>query len=116
MAMLSCLRSIVRGRRNSPSRRIPEEIEAPLGQLAMAIEAPNQRFMIYDRAEVVRADIFMPLDRYGSLAVYRAYVRLKDEPHEETAVQDIDGADALGQGATPWVPAGSSPRPSWAAL
>ena len=49
-----------------------------------------------------------PLDRDGSLAVYRGFVRPEDEPCEETAVQDAGGADAMGQGgdvgASGWTP------------
>ena len=76
----------------------PEEIDARLGQLEMAMEALEQRPLIYDPAEVARAGVFVTLDRDGSLAVYRGYVRPEDEPREETAVQDGDGADAMGQG------------------
>lgn len=75
----------------------PEEIDARLGQLEMAMEALEQRPLIYDPAEVGRAGVFVTLDRDGSLAVYRGYVRPEDEPREETAVQDGDGADVMGQ-------------------
>ena len=76
----------------------PEEIDALLGQLEMAMESLEQRPLIYDPAEVGHAGVFVTLDRGGSLAVYRGYVRPEDEPREETAVQDGDGADAMGQG------------------
>ena len=76
----------------------PEEIDARLGQLEMAMEALEQRPLIYDPAEVARAGVFVTLDRDGSLAIYRGYVRPEDEPRVETAVQDGDGADAMGQG------------------
>jgi len=76
----------------------PEEIDARLGQLEMAMEALEQRPLIYDPVEVARAGVFVTLDRDGSLAVYRGYVRPEDEPREETAVQEGDGADAMGQG------------------
>ncbi|SEO20466.1 chromosome partitioning protein, ParB family, partial [Gemmobacter aquatilis] len=75
----------------------PEEVDARLGQLEMAIEALEQRPLIFDPAEVARAGVFVTLDRDGSLAVDRGYVRPEDEPREETAVQDVDGADAMGQ-------------------
>jgi len=76
----------------------PEEIDARLGQLEMAMEAFEARPPIFDPAEVARAGAFVTLDRDGSLAVYRGYVRPDDEPREETAVHDVDGADAMGQG------------------
>jgi ParB family transcriptional regulator, chromosome partitioning protein len=90
----------------------PEEIDARLGQLEMAMEALEQRPLIYDPAEVGRAGVFVTLDRDGSLAVYRGYVRPEDEPCEETAVQDGDGADAMGQGGdvgvSSWNPSATS--------
>jgi hypothetical protein len=70
----------------------PEEIDARLGQLEMAMEALEQRPLIFDPAEVSRAGVFVTLDRDGSLAVYRGYVRPEDGSREETAVQDGDGA------------------------
>lgn len=90
----------------------PEEIDARLGQLEMAMEALEQRPLIYDPAEIARAGVFVTLDRDGSLAVYRGYVRPEDESREETAVQDGDGADAMGQGGdvgvSSWKPSGTS--------
>jgi ParB family chromosome partitioning protein len=82
----------------------PEEIDARLGQLEMAMEALEQRPLIYDPTEVARAGVFVTLDRDGSLAVYRGYVRPEDEPREETAAQEGDGADAMGQGGDVGVP------------
>jgi ParB family chromosome partitioning protein len=76
----------------------PEEIDARLGQLEKSMEALEQRPLIYDPVEVARAGVFVTLDRDGSLAVYRGYIRPEDEPREETAVQDGDGADAMGKG------------------
>ena len=90
----------------------PEEIDARLGQLEMAMEALEQRPLIYDLAEVARAGVFVTLDRDGGLAVYRGYVRPEDEPREETAVQEGDGADAKGQGGdvgvSSWNPSATS--------
>jgi len=92
----------------------PEEIDARLGQLEMAMEALEQRPLIYDEAELPRAGVFVTLDRDGSLAIYRGYVRPEDEPCEETAVQDGDGADAMGQegdvGLSNWKPSATSTR------
>ena len=49
----------------------PEEIDARLGQLEMAMEALEQRPLIYDPAEVGRAGVVVTVDRDGILAVYR---------------------------------------------
>jgi ParB family chromosome partitioning protein len=76
----------------------PVEIDARLGQLEGTMEALEQRPLVYDEAEVSRAGVFVTLDRDGSLAFYRGFVRPEDEPREETAVQDGDGADAMRQG------------------
>jgi ParB family chromosome partitioning protein len=90
----------------------PEEIDARLGQLEMAMEALEQRPLIYDPAEVGRAGVFVTLDRDGTLAVYRGYVRPEDERREETAVQDVDETGVMGQGAdaggSGWQPSASS--------
>jgi ParB family chromosome partitioning protein len=90
----------------------PEEIDARLGQLEMTMESLEQRPLIYDSAEVARAGVFVTLDRDGSLAIYRGYVRPEDELREETAVQDGDGADAIGQGGdvgvSSWKPSATS--------
>ena len=59
----------------------------------MAMEALEQRPLIYDEAEIARAGVFVKLDRDGSLTIYREYVRPADEPREEAAAQDEeDGA------------------------
>jgi ParB family chromosome partitioning protein len=90
----------------------PEEIDARLGQLEMAMEALEQRPLIYDPVEVGRAGVFVTLDRDGSLAIYRGYVRPEDEPREETAVQEDGGANAMGQGGvvgvSSWKPSATS--------
>ena len=90
----------------------PGEIDARLGQLEMAMESLEQRSLIYDPVEFGRAGVFVTLDRDGSLAVYRGYVRPADQPREETAVQNGDGTDAVGQGGdvggSGWQPSASS--------
>jgi ParB family chromosome partitioning protein len=43
--------------------------------------------------------VFITLDRDGSLAVYRGYVRPEDEAQEETAANSVDELSAKGQGA-----------------
>ena len=90
----------------------PEEIDARLGQLEMEMEALERRPLIYDEAEIARAGVFVTLDRDGSLATYRGYVRPEDEPREATAVEDGDGADRKGQGrdvgGSEWSPSAAS--------
>lgn len=78
--------------------RYPVEIDARLDQLEMAMESLVQRPLIYDEAEIARAGAFVALDRDGSRAIYRGYVRPEDGPREETAILDADGADGMEQG------------------
>jgi ParB family chromosome partitioning protein len=85
----------------------PEEIDARFGHLEMAMEVLQQQLLIYETAEVARAGIFVTLDRDGSLTVHRGYVRAEDELCKETAVQEDDGAAAMGQGVTSSIPAGN---------
>lgn len=77
----------------------PEEIDTRLGELEAAIEAFEQRPLIFDVAEVGRAGVFVTLDRDGGLAVYRGYVRPEDEPREKTVANFGDELGAGGQGA-----------------
>jgi len=82
----------------SGENEYPEELDARLGKLEMAMEALGQRPLIYVEAEIPHAGVFVKLDRDGSLAIYRGDVRPEDEPREETAVQDGDDAEGMGQG------------------
>lgn len=77
----------------------PEEIDARLGELEAAMEALEQRPLIFDAAEVGRAGVFVTLDRDGGLAVHRGYVRPEDEPREETVANFGDELGVEGQGA-----------------
>ena len=76
----------------------PEEIDARLGALELAMETLEQRPLIFDPAEVVRAGAFVTVDRDGRLAVYRGYVRPEDEPSEELPTEGAEDAEAMGQG------------------
>ena len=62
------------------------------------MESLEQRPLIFDVAEVGRAGVFVTLDRDGSLAVYRGYVRPEDEPGEATVANFGDDLGAEGQG------------------
>ena len=76
----------------------PEEIDARLGELELAMESLEHRPLIFEPTEVSRAGAFVTVDRDGRLAVYRGYVRPEDEPSEEVAAQDAECAEAMGQG------------------
>jgi ParB family chromosome partitioning protein len=78
----------------------PEEIDARLGELEVAMEKLEARPLIFDNEEIARAGAFVTLDRYGELAVYRGFVRPEDELREDADVHS--GEQAVGgQGAEP---------------
>ena len=77
----------------------PEEIDARLGELEVAMEKLEVRPLIFNAEEIGRAGAFVTLDRYGELAVYRGFVRPEDEPradvdvHSGEQVADVQGAE-----------------------
>jgi len=76
----------------------PEEIDTRLGELEQAMEKLENRPLIFEQTEIARAGAFITLDRYGTLAVYRGYVRPEDERHDESAVQEGVDPALAGQG------------------
>ncbi|MDO5758700.1 MAG: hypothetical protein Q4P24_14670 [Rhodobacterales bacterium] len=66
------------------------------------MEKLEVRPLIFDEDEVTRAGAFVTVERYGELAVYRAYVWSEDEPREDTGVQsgEHSAEDGQGSGAT----------------
>ena len=76
----------------------PEEIDARLGALEVAMEKLEARPLIFDADEIARAGAFVTLDRYGELVVYRGFVRPEDEPGADVDVHSGEQA-ADGQGA-----------------
>ena len=93
----------------------PEEIDTRLGELESAMEAFEQRPLIFDTAEVGRAGVFVTLDRDGGLVAYRGYVRPEDEPREEAVTNFGDEPDKEGQGADGSVSADQLPAGTSAA-
>jgi ParB family chromosome partitioning protein len=77
----------------------PEEIDTRFGELGTAMEALEQRPLIFDTTEVALAGVFVTLDRDGCLAVYRGYIRPEDEPRDESTIQNVGDSEAVGQGA-----------------
>ena len=71
----------------SGQHEYPEEIDARLGELEVAMEVLEQYPLIFDPAEVFHVGVFVTPDRNGSLVIYRGYVRSGDEPREDSAVQ-----------------------------
>jgi ParB family chromosome partitioning protein len=76
----------------------PEEIDARLGKLDVAMEKFEARPLIFDAVDIARAGAFVTLDRYGELAGYRGFVRPEDEPRADVDVHSGEQV-ADGQGA-----------------
>lgn len=76
----------------------PEEIDARLSELEVAMVKLEARPLIFDAKEIARARAFVTLDRYGELAVNRGFVRPEDEPRADADL--YSGEQAVdGQGA-----------------
>jgi ParB family transcriptional regulator, chromosome partitioning protein len=62
---------------------VPEEVDRRLGEIETALEALNDRPVVYDPAEIAFAGAFVSIDREGALRIERGYVRPEDEPPAE---------------------------------
>jgi ParB family chromosome partitioning protein len=72
---------------------IPEEVDRRLGEIETALEAFEQRPILYDGTQVTRAGAFVSIDSAGVLRVERGYVR----PEDEAPVAAADGEDAADE-------------------
>ena len=59
---------------------IPEAVDARLSEIETALEAFEQRPVIYAPEDVARAGAFVSIDGSGKLRIERGYVRPEDEP------------------------------------
>ena len=65
-----------------------------LGEIETALEALEDRPMIYDPAEIARAGAFVSLDQNGRLRIERGFVRKEDEaPHQTTQHEEGDDSE-----------------------
>ena len=71
---------------------IPEEVSARVEAIDAEIGALLERPVTYDPADMARAGVFISIDRDGTLAIERGYVRAEDEPGAEA---DLSGSDGL---------------------
>jgi ParB family chromosome partitioning protein len=69
---------------------LPEEVDQRLSELETALEAFDDRPVVYDPGDVVCAGVFLSIDSNGDLKVERGYVR----PEDERPVQPVEGDDA----------------------
>jgi ParB family chromosome partitioning protein len=78
----------------------PEEVDKRLGEIETALDAFEQRPVLYDAAEVALAGAFVSIDSAGVLRIERGFVRREDEPPVAAAAEDEQaGGDADVHGA-----------------
>jgi ParB family chromosome partitioning protein len=67
---------------------LPEEVDQRVSELETALEAFEDRPVVYDPAEIARAGVFISIDSDGDLRIERGYVR-----REELPVGPVEGDD-----------------------
>jgi ParB family chromosome partitioning protein len=80
---------------------LPDEVDQRLGEIEAALMAFEERFVVYDPADIVRAGVFVSIDSEGRLSVDRGYVGPEDEaPASDPEIgQDVDASPTKGQEA-----------------
>jgi ParB family chromosome partitioning protein len=68
---------------------LPEEVDQRMSELETALEAFDERPVVYDPAEIARAGAFVSIDSDGDLRIERGYVRPEDEP----PIELVEGGD-----------------------
>jgi ParB family chromosome partitioning protein len=68
---------------------LPDEVDQRVSEIETALEAFEERPVLYDPAEIVRAGVFVSVDSDGDLRIERGYVRPEDEP----PVEPVEGGD-----------------------
>jgi ParB family chromosome partitioning protein len=58
---------------------LPDAVDQRLGEIEAALLAFEDRSVVYDRADIVRAGVFVSVDSEGRLSVNRGYVRTEGE-------------------------------------
>ncbi|SDO65294.1 ParB/RepB/Spo0J family partition protein [Afipia sp. GAS231] len=85
---------------------LPDEVDQRLGEIEAALLAFEDRSLVYDPADVVRAGVFVSIDSEGRLSIDRGYIRPDDEVTvaEPEIGQDADTSSTGGQEDTTSVP------------
>jgi ParB family chromosome partitioning protein len=80
---------------------LPDEVDQRLGEIEAALTAFEDRSVVYDPADIVRAGVFVSIDSEGRLSVDRGYVRPEDEApaSDPEAGQGVDASSTEGQEA-----------------
>ncbi len=89
------------------AEEIPEEVDARLGEIEMALGEFEERPVVYDASEIARAGVFISIGTDGTLHVERGYVRPEDE--EPVAIGESGEAEEdVGKESTTAKPNGAS--------
>src|SRR3546814_293674 len=70
------------------AEELPDEVDQRFGEIETALEAFDERPVIYNPADIARAGAFVSIDGDGDLRIERGYVRPEDEAPAEP---DADG-------------------------
>ena len=81
---------------------LPDEVDQRLGEIEAALMAFEERSVVYDPADIVRAGVFVSIDSEGRLSVDRGYVRPEDDvPASDPEIgQGVDASSTEGQEAS----------------
>jgi ParB family transcriptional regulator, chromosome partitioning protein len=85
---------------------LPDDVDARLGEIETAMEAFQNRPVVYDAEEKARAGVFVSVDGSGVLRIERGYVRPEDERRVESAdaddvADDVDDSGTAASGDDP---------------
>jgi ParB family chromosome partitioning protein len=83
----------------------PDQVDERVGEIETALAAFKDRPVTYDPAEIVRAGVFISVDREGRLSVTRGYVRPEDEAPLVRDHAEDDPEGAAPNGTTSSIPA-----------
>ncbi len=86
---------------HAEAEELPEDVDRRLGEIEAALEAYEQRPMIFSPEQRARAGVFVSLGSDGSLFVDRGYVRPDDEVTRSSEDDDARGSPDAIDGGTP---------------
>lgn len=75
---------------------LPDEVDERMSELETAIDSFEERPVLFDAAEIVRAGAFVSIGPDGQLRVERGYVRPEDELSSEAEPGSVEDNDADG--------------------
>ncbi len=78
------------------AEELPDEVDQRLGEIETALEAFDDRPVIYDPADIARAGAFISIDGDGDLRIERGYVRPEDEAPAEPDADAPEGSEDDG--------------------